>query len=172
MGPLDAIKTGFAKSFQFSGRASRAEFWWFAGAIVSCILLIGWLFGFMGNSFYSIRLKSFVFLALACLLVPAAIRRFRDAQPPESIWSFLRPVGAGSWLAVLVALGWFAGTPTSFTQSSAEVFGAIRPFAVVLFGVSLFCFFILPMLSLLFNLARPTCKAAHRVETNPHEVPQ
>ena len=30
MGPLEAIKTGFAKSFQFKGRASRSEFWWFA----------------------------------------------------------------------------------------------------------------------------------------------
>lgn len=29
MGPAQAIKTCFAKSFQFSGRASRAEFWLF-----------------------------------------------------------------------------------------------------------------------------------------------
>lgn len=29
MGPLDAIKTCLAKSFQFKGRASRSEFWWF-----------------------------------------------------------------------------------------------------------------------------------------------
>ncbi len=28
MGPATAIKTGFAKSFQFTGRASRSEFWW------------------------------------------------------------------------------------------------------------------------------------------------
>ena len=27
MKAIDAIRTGFAKSFQFSGRASRAEFW-------------------------------------------------------------------------------------------------------------------------------------------------
>ena len=30
MGPVQAIKTCLAKSFQFSGRASRAEFWWYA----------------------------------------------------------------------------------------------------------------------------------------------
>ena len=29
MKPVTAIKTGFAKSFQLKGRASRAEFWWF-----------------------------------------------------------------------------------------------------------------------------------------------
>jgi uncharacterized membrane protein YhaH (DUF805 family) len=30
MRPAQAIKTGFSKSFQYSGRASRSEFWWFA----------------------------------------------------------------------------------------------------------------------------------------------
>ena len=30
MGPKQAISTGFRKAFVFSGRASRAEFWWFA----------------------------------------------------------------------------------------------------------------------------------------------
>ncbi|MEO0905038.1 MAG: DUF805 domain-containing protein, partial [Pseudomonadota bacterium] len=42
MGPLDAIKTGFAKSFEFKGRASRSEFWWFAafvGTIAAALLL-------------------------------------------------------------------------------------------------------------------------------------
>lgn len=29
MGPAQAIRTCFAKSFQYSGRASRAEYWWF-----------------------------------------------------------------------------------------------------------------------------------------------
>jgi uncharacterized membrane protein YhaH (DUF805 family) len=29
MTPLQAIRTCLAKSFQFSGRASRAEYWWF-----------------------------------------------------------------------------------------------------------------------------------------------
>ncbi|NBZ87641.1 DUF805 domain-containing protein [Stagnihabitans tardus] len=29
MGPAEAIRTGFAKSFQYSGRASRSEYWWF-----------------------------------------------------------------------------------------------------------------------------------------------
>ena len=29
MGPLNAISTVFAKTFTFSGRASRSEYWWF-----------------------------------------------------------------------------------------------------------------------------------------------
>ena len=39
MGPFDALKTGFAKSFQFKGRASRSEFWWFA-ALLACVALV------------------------------------------------------------------------------------------------------------------------------------
>ena len=39
MGPLDAIKTCLAKSFQFKGRASRAEFWWFACALFIITIL-------------------------------------------------------------------------------------------------------------------------------------
>ena len=31
MGPLDAIRTGFARSFQFRGRSARSEYWWFYG---------------------------------------------------------------------------------------------------------------------------------------------
>lgn len=45
MTPLTAIQTCLAKSFQFSGRASRSEFWWFAcflGAIWLVQLQIDW----------------------------------------------------------------------------------------------------------------------------------
>jgi len=43
MGPAQAIETCLAKSFQFSGRASRAEFWWFAPLwlMVSLALTLG-----------------------------------------------------------------------------------------------------------------------------------
>ncbi len=50
MGPIQAITTCFAKSFQFSGRASRAEFWWFT-LFVNVVLLVAfgvfdvWLYG-------------------------------------------------------------------------------------------------------------------------------
>ena len=40
MGPARAIRTGFAKSLQFSGRASRAEYWWFFAAWVAVVLCL------------------------------------------------------------------------------------------------------------------------------------
>lgn len=43
MGPAQAIATGFARSLQFSGRATRTEYWWFlpAGLALPCAAL--WL---------------------------------------------------------------------------------------------------------------------------------
>jgi uncharacterized membrane protein YhaH (DUF805 family) len=48
MGPAEAIRTGFARSLQFSGRASRSEFWWFwlfsllvGLGVEACGLLVG-----------------------------------------------------------------------------------------------------------------------------------
>lgn len=43
MGPAAAIKTGFAKSFQFRGRTSRSEFWWFSGFVLVIIGIVIWL---------------------------------------------------------------------------------------------------------------------------------
>lgn len=40
MAPAEAIRTGFAKSLQFSGRASRSEFWWFTAFLVLPFLAI------------------------------------------------------------------------------------------------------------------------------------
>ena len=37
MGPVQALKTCLRKSFQFSGRASRSEFWWFMTFAVSFV---------------------------------------------------------------------------------------------------------------------------------------
>lgn len=42
MGPISAVSSGFAKIFNFSGRASRSEYWWFflLGFIVSTITIL------------------------------------------------------------------------------------------------------------------------------------
>lgn len=43
MGPAEAIRTGLATSFQFSGRASRSEFWWLTAFLVLPFLAIMFL---------------------------------------------------------------------------------------------------------------------------------
>ncbi|WP_342076667.1 DUF805 domain-containing protein [Yoonia sp. SS1-5] len=42
MGPADAIKTCLAKSFQFKGRASRSEFWWYGGLLLVVTFALLW----------------------------------------------------------------------------------------------------------------------------------
>ncbi len=48
MGPIGAIRTGFAKSFQFSGRATRSAFWWFAPGYAA-LLTAGFFFEIIPN---------------------------------------------------------------------------------------------------------------------------
>ena len=43
MGPIQSITTGIARSLQFSGRATRSEFLWFAGFIFVASLVLAWL---------------------------------------------------------------------------------------------------------------------------------
>lgn len=41
MAPAQAISTGFRRSFRFSGRATRSEFWWFAPVAIVPPALVG-----------------------------------------------------------------------------------------------------------------------------------
>ena len=78
MGPLDAIKTGFAKSFDFKGRASRSEFWWFYLSTALVLNLIP-------NDQTAVLLLVYV-----VFLVPrhaVAVRRMRDQG--RWIWEIL-----------------------------------------------------------------------------------
>ena len=98
MTPATAIKTCLAKSFQFSGRASRAEFWWFALAWP----LIAFPFnGLVGKLFSSterfliggIAQSNILLTALASLpLHAAASRRVHDTNDTRSTWPIYVPV--------------------------------------------------------------------------------
>ncbi|MCM1293793.1 MAG: DUF805 domain-containing protein [Bacteroides sp.] len=46
MGPVEAVKVCFAKYFDFSGRASRAEFWWW----ILFTYILTWVIGLFGPS--------------------------------------------------------------------------------------------------------------------------
>lgn len=81
MRPAQAITTGFARSFRFSGRASRAEFWWFApvGALppLAVGLNLEWF------RFELLGIWRVGILALASLpLMAATSRRLQDMGEP------------------------------------------------------------------------------------------
>lgn len=87
-----AVRTCLAKYAEFGGRASRAEFWWFA---VFVALLLGIAGTIEGEG--SLRLGAVVGLAALPPFLAAAARRLRDA-------------GLSPWW-LLVGLVPFAGVP-------------------------------------------------------------
>lgn len=99
MTPLQAIKTGFRKSFDFKGRTTRSEFWWFATmlAFPFAFCLIYLLFGYsiFGDAFYKNDLLDQIRGAMEKLLpitplflvpgISCGIRRNQDAQHTTSM---------------------------------------------------------------------------------------
>ena len=77
MGPARAIRTGFAKSFQFSGRASRPEFWWFAPFGFALPLIGGLQMSWFNMDFWGIW-RVAVLALLSLPLLAAMSRRLQD----------------------------------------------------------------------------------------------
>lgn len=84
MGPVQATKTCLRKSFTYSGRASRSEFWQFA-AVVLLLKLCGVVLAFTLNTGAAGRraepllaLALIVLFALWAPLLAAAARRYND----------------------------------------------------------------------------------------------
>lgn len=89
MGPVQAIKTCLRKSFHFSGRASRSEFWWFFAAWIvvmpGLLFVVGWTHSLVpGHLPTIIAWKSLKAAVTLMLLLPlgAMARRHHDAGFP------------------------------------------------------------------------------------------
>ena len=101
MGPIQSIKTCLAKSFQFSGRASQSEFWWFATVFIGGAFAFFWfvelyLPGRMKLLENPAGTSLLTFLVLfTCPFIAAAWRRNQDrgragasVMPPFVILAF------------------------------------------------------------------------------------
>ena len=100
----EAIKTGLQKYADFSGRASRSEYWWFFLFTIIARVLAGLIPG----------VGFIVGLALLLPTLAATARRLHDTN--RTGWWILMPVGigiagiiVGSALAVSGSLIWGAG---------------------------------------------------------------
>jgi len=85
---IEAIESGWAKCFQYSGRASRAEFWWFF--LFATLVRFG--FGFvrmLGQSMPTVLLSFMVSLILLVPTIAVQVRRLHD-------------VGHSGWLVVVL----------------------------------------------------------------------
>ena len=98
MNPLEAVKSGFRNYVNFSGRASRSEFWWFALFVFVSIMLLVWV-PFIGWLY-----------ALAVLLPTLAVmvRRLHD-RGQSGWWAIAWFLPFANWL-LLIYLA-FPGTP-------------------------------------------------------------
>ncbi len=153
MGPIRSIKTCLAKSFQFSGRASRSEFWWFT--LILIIVLVGVLllidisalgFDFEGTAAYAPVADTLGLLTLPAGMAATA-RRLRD-------------LGLPGWPAALALVATYA---TSFIPTTPST-----TFAVGLDWIS----YVLSAVNLavLFIAAFPSTPGPNRYGPPPSEV--
>lgn len=92
MGPAQAIRTGLAKSFHFSGRSSRAEFWWFAPVGLGIILLAIFLAPPTVQDWKILAFKFCIVLLATTPMNAAAARRFQDTDAPhQDFWAGMGP---------------------------------------------------------------------------------
>ncbi|MFN0113097.1 MAG: DUF805 domain-containing protein [Paracoccaceae bacterium] len=76
MGPRDAIATCLRKSFDFSGCASRSEFWWFAPVGLAFPVISA-----LGGRYFGLAEgpRLLILLAFSLPIISASFRRCRDA---------------------------------------------------------------------------------------------
>ena len=92
MGPARAIRTGLARSFQFSGRASRSEFWWFAPVGLTFPLLAAFWSPPKVDGWDTLAIKLGVVSLATIPFNAAATRRFQDTGTSvQEFWSGVAP---------------------------------------------------------------------------------
>ncbi|WP_208348048.1 DUF805 domain-containing protein [Pseudaestuariivita rosea] len=157
MGPKEAITTCLRKSFVFSGRATRSEFWWFVTLWLMGILLIAWIEPQFMLSYLTV-FQFFSLLFVVCMLpVFAAIyRRLSDTKVTPKILLFIP-------LLLLIAppLVYFVDQSDYGFQSRTRMMPEALWAILAYFG----CIFVLLVLCGLPSVNRP-----NKYGPNPHEV--
>jgi uncharacterized membrane protein YhaH (DUF805 family) len=135
MTPIDWAMRPLKRYADFSGRAPRAEYWWFYLAyiifliVVEILTRISVFFGILGLAY----------LALIIPMIAVAVRRLHDIN--RTGWWLLAPLGPYliGFAMILPAMMSGAGGPPSFTGLGiAGIFMAIgMVLAIVLFIFSL-----------------------------------
>lgn len=161
---MNAIRSGFAKSFQFKGRASRSEFWWFAPVAIVFSGTVTWVFATLRNHDYWSTNWIVLFFALTPFWA-SGYRRMQDAGE------------LGQDIFYPAAL--FFGIPLGLVSAFYAV-GIVSPIIAFLLAM----FVGLPLIAagafLIFvsvgpvigQLLVPSEPGPNRFGPNPHEVPQ
>ncbi|MGV8988429.1 MAG: DUF805 domain-containing protein [Cypionkella sp.] len=178
MGLAQAIRTGFAKSFQYSGRASRSEYWWFLSVGVSLPLAaLGMMEVFLPTS--PVALRGGVGFLMLSPLMGVTKRRLSDSGE-DAMW-FETPLSAlvffllALWGAVSLSnwafASWTEGAdgPDGFAVLIAWLLGNC-----ILIPVVLHQFFVglITGCALFSQMAAPSRQAVKNPGPNPFEVPK
>ncbi|XDA97789.1 DUF805 domain-containing protein [Sulfitobacter sp. LCG007] len=175
MGFIDAIKTCFGKYVTFSGRASRAEYWWF----LLFILIGGLLAGLLDMVIFATPdspegevsdtngpINSIFTLLTFLPLLAAAWRRMHDAGKPGKL--LLLPLVVTIGMMFLLTLGLIgaggieraAGDPATGPVLAIGTIGIFVMLALQL-GLSIL---------ILWWLTRASQPGTNEYGPNPHEV--
>ena len=133
--PIDWAIRPMQRYADFTGRASRAEYWWFYLATIVAGLVAGLIDGIAGNTDVG-WLGAIVNLALLVPTVAVTVRRLHDTD--RSGWWLLLGI---VMVVALVALG-FASAMGGGAGFSPLLIAALLVTAVV--GIALFIFMVLP----------------------------
>lgn len=176
MGPVEAIKSGFAKSFDFSGRASRSEYWWFLpiGVLTPASALLLWnsLPGDATNWIGAL----IVFVTLIPLLA-VTTRRLRDTGEPADNVRLPTLQLIGLVMTLLVWRGFHMWAVNGFeTADGPGGFGLMIVFSLgsAAFFFVAFRFLVLGLITgtaLFSQMAAPPRETKHNCTSNPNEVP-
>ncbi len=97
MGFVDAIKVCLSKYATFTGRATRAEYWWW----VLFGVIVGAVFGILGNSTFALVIRGCVNLALIVPTLAVAWRRMHDIGKGGG-WYFIVLIPLVGWIIYII----------------------------------------------------------------------
>ena len=143
MTPIDWAKRPFEKYADFSGRAPRAEFWWFVLAVVVAAIVVTIIESIVGLGPVLLVYGPLTLLLLAGTFVPmlaAQVRRLHDTNK-SGLWLLAFYIPYGVMLATLPAVDPNTGAPASL--NSAAITG-ILGLVVMVIGIVLLVFYVLP----------------------------
>lgn len=169
------IKTGFLRSFRFSGRASRSEYWLF---LLPGLALPLTVFALLRIALPDITMPKSLGLAAVTLLPLAAVTARRLADSDTDSADIHLPMGL--LVAFLVSLNFSDGMSDWFTATLALLDGPsgfyfiliCGPLVVLVFALT--CLFLLAGAlfgaSLFGHMALPSSPGPNRYGPNPTEV--
>jgi len=171
VGPAQAITACFKKYATFSGRASRAEFWWFFGLLVDVCLLfaaVGYLLDLQpvtasgAVNFTVMIVPMAIMLVLAIPFFAVSWRRLHDIGWPG--WGLL--IWAGLTVFFMRILLVVMSDLSACDGGGAHCFGSVAWG----FGYTPFITIAVLWIGYFIAMTRPSSPDTNKFGPNPHEV--